>query len=60
MTYQGRLCAPDVNGLRKIILNEAHTSRYVVHPGFTKMYQDLKVIYWWNNMKSDMDDIVSK
>ncbi|KAF3668716.1 putative LRR receptor-like serine/threonine-protein kinase MRH1-like [Capsicum annuum] len=60
LRYQGRLCVPDVDGLRKRILDEAHTSRYVVHPGSTKMYQDLKNIYWWNNMKRDVANYVAK
>ena len=60
LRYQGRLCVPDVDGLRKRIFDEAHTSRYVVHPGSTKMYQDLKTIYWWNNMKRDVANYVAK
>ena len=45
LRYQGRLCVSDVDGLQKRILDEAHTSRYVVHPGSTKMYHDLKTVY---------------
>ena len=45
LRYQGRLCVPDVDSLQKRILDEAHTLRYVVHPGSTKMYHDLKAIY---------------
>uniref|UniRef100_A0A1U7V646 Uncharacterized protein LOC104212788 n=1 Tax=Nicotiana sylvestris TaxID=4096 RepID=A0A1U7V646_NICSY len=45
---QGRLCVPDVDNLRGRIMEEAHNSRYSVHPGFTKMYHDRKEIYWWN------------
>jgi len=39
---------------------EAHNSRYSVHPGSTKMYRDLKEIYWWNGMKRGVADFVSK
>ena len=39
---------------------KAHTLRYVVHPISTKIYHDLKPIYWWNNMKRDIADFVSK
>ncbi|XP_047263672.1 uncharacterized protein LOC124896191 [Capsicum annuum] len=60
LRYQGRLCVPDVDGLQKQILDEAHTLRYVVHPGSTKMYHDLKAIYWWNNMKHDVANFVAK
>ena len=42
---QNRLCVPDIDGLRKKIMTEAHFSRYSIHPGSTKMYQDLKDMY---------------
>ncbi|XP_075097797.1 uncharacterized protein LOC142175124 [Nicotiana tabacum] len=45
------LCVPDVDGLRKAIIEEAHNSRYSIHPGATKMYLDLKRLYWWKVMK---------
>jgi hypothetical protein len=34
-------------------MREAHDSRYSIHPGSTKMYRDLKVRYWWKDMKKD-------
>ena len=49
-----RLCVPDVDGLRQRILQEAHNAPYSVHPGVTKMYQDVKGMYWWNGMKKDV------
>ncbi|XP_070013626.1 uncharacterized protein [Nicotiana sylvestris] len=48
---QGRLCVPNVNRLREKILEEAHSSRYSIHPGATKMYRDLRQHYWWWRMK---------
>ena len=45
LRYQGRLCVPDVDGLRDRILEEAHGSRYSIHPGSTKMYHDLREIF---------------
>ena len=45
LRYQRRLCVPNVDGLRERIMTEAHTSRYSVHPGSTKMYHDLKEFY---------------
>jgi hypothetical protein len=41
-------------------MDEAHKSRYSVHPGSDKMYQDLKEVYWWPNMKADIARYVSK
>ena len=46
--------------LRKEILNESHTSVYTMHPGSTKMYKDIKRNFWWENMKRDVVDYVSK
>ena len=46
--------------LRQHILAEAHNSRYSNHPGATKMYRDLREVYWWNGMKRDIEDFVSK
>jgi hypothetical protein len=40
--FRNRNCVPDVGDLRKTILREAHDSAYSIHPGSTKMYQDLK------------------
>lgn len=60
LRYQGRLCVPDVDGLRQRVLVEAHESRYVVHPDLAKMYHDLKEIYWWNGMKRVVVDFVAK
>ena len=57
--YQGRLCVPDVGELRHHILEEAHNSRYSIHPGATNMYRDLREVYWWNAMKRDIADFVS-
>ncbi|GKB63096.1 putative reverse transcriptase domain-containing protein [Tanacetum coccineum] len=42
-----RIWIPSVGGVRKLIMDEAHTSRYSVHPGADKMYYDLKDLYWW-------------
>ena len=55
-----RLCVPDVDDLRKELLEEAHYSAYSVHPGSTKMYHTLKDTYWWNGMKKDVAEFVSK
>jgi hypothetical protein len=46
---------PDVGDLQKTFLREAHDSAYSIHPGSTKMYQDLKQRYWWYRMKRDVE-----
>ena len=60
LRYQGRLCVPYVGELRQHILAEAHNSGYSIHPYATKIYHDLREIYWWNGMKRDIADFVSK
>ncbi|GKA43727.1 putative reverse transcriptase domain-containing protein [Tanacetum coccineum] len=47
-------------GLRDLIMHESHKSKYSIHPGFDKMYQDLKKLYWWPNTKADIATYVSK
>ncbi|GJV38683.1 putative reverse transcriptase domain-containing protein [Tanacetum coccineum] len=42
-----RIWIPSVGGVRKLIMDEAHTSRYSIHPGADKMYHDLRDLYWW-------------
>jgi len=54
-----RLCVPDNPDLKKAILEEAHNSKYTVHPGSNKMYQDLKQLFWWEGMKKDIGVFVS-
>ncbi|GJR91834.1 reverse transcriptase domain-containing protein [Tanacetum coccineum] len=46
-----RIWIPSVGGIRKLIMDEAHTSRYSVHPGADKMYYDLRDLYWWPEWK---------
>jgi hypothetical protein len=52
--FKKRICVPDVRDLRETILREAHDLAYSIHPGSTKMYQDLKYRYWWYGMKRDV------
>ncbi|GJZ55436.1 putative reverse transcriptase domain-containing protein [Tanacetum coccineum] len=51
---------PRFSGLRYLIMHESHKSKYSIHPGSDKMYQDLKLLYWWSNMKADIATYVSK
>ncbi|GJZ50637.1 putative reverse transcriptase domain-containing protein, partial [Tanacetum coccineum] len=46
--------------LRAMIMHESHKSKYSIHPGSDKMYQDMKKLYWWPNMKADIATYVSK
>ncbi|GJS90093.1 putative reverse transcriptase domain-containing protein [Tanacetum coccineum] len=42
------------------VMHESHKSKYSIHPGSDKMYQDLKQLYWWPNMKANIATYVSK
>ncbi len=57
--YKKRIYVPEQGGLRGLILKEAHESAYSLHPGSTKMYQNLKEGYWWPNMKRDVAEYVA-
>ncbi|KAI3810835.1 hypothetical protein L1987_20458 [Smallanthus sonchifolius] len=59
-TRFGRMWIPKIGELRAKILDEAHKSRYSIHPGTNKMYQDLKKEYWWPGMKNDVTKYVNK
>jgi hypothetical protein len=52
--FKNRICVPKIDNLRETILKEAHDSDYSIHPGSTKMYQDLKQKYWWYGLKRDV------
>ncbi|XP_075101100.1 uncharacterized protein LOC142176740 [Nicotiana tabacum] len=54
-----RLCVAYVDGLRHAILKEAHNTKYIIHPGSTKMYHDLKQFYWWEGRKKDVANFIS-
>nr|GEX74085.1 putative reverse transcriptase domain-containing protein [Tanacetum cinerariifolium] len=58
--FRNRVWLLRYGGLRNLVMNESHKSKYSIHPGSDKMYQDLKPLYWWPNMKADIATYVSK
>ncbi|GJX53016.1 putative reverse transcriptase domain-containing protein [Tanacetum coccineum] len=58
--YLDRIRVPLKGEVRTLIMNEAHKSKYSVHPGADKMYYDLRDRYWWLGMKKDIVEYVSK
>jgi hypothetical protein len=58
--FKERLVVPRKGALKKKILDEAHTSRYSIHPGRTKMYHDLRRQFLWTRMKHETAHYVSE
>ena len=60
LQYKGRVVVPQLTDLREDILREFHCSRFAVHPGGTKMYQDLRRQYYLSRMKRHVRDFVRR
>jgi hypothetical protein len=58
--FNNRIVVPKKHQLRKQILDEAHLSKFSIHPGSTKMYQDLRQNFWWTRMKREITKYVSE
>jgi hypothetical protein len=60
LKFRNRLCVPNDPQIKREILEDAHRSRFTVHPGSTKMYRDLQGNFWWNNMKREVAKFVEQ
>ncbi|GKF09081.1 putative reverse transcriptase domain-containing protein, partial [Tanacetum coccineum] len=60
LCLNNRSWIPCLADLRALIMHESHKSKYSIHSGSDKMYQDLKKLYWWPNMKAEIATYVSK
>ncbi|KAI3773990.1 hypothetical protein L1987_48531 [Smallanthus sonchifolius] len=60
MRFDQRIWVPKLGDIQEKVLDEAHKSRYSMHPGANKMYKDLKTHYWWPNMKRSITQYIDK
>ncbi|GJV23757.1 putative reverse transcriptase domain-containing protein [Tanacetum coccineum] len=60
LCFNGRSWLPCYGDLRVVIMHESHKSKYSIYPGSDKMYQDMKKLYWWPNIKANIATYVSK
>ncbi|GJT80914.1 putative reverse transcriptase domain-containing protein, partial [Tanacetum coccineum] len=60
LCLNSRSWLPSYGDLRTVIMHESHKSKYSIHPGSDQMYQDMKKLYLWPNMKADIATYVSK
>nr|GEU58059.1 reverse transcriptase domain-containing protein [Tanacetum cinerariifolium] len=60
LCLKNRSWLPSFGDLRTLIMHESHKLKYFVHLGSDKMYQDMKKLYWWSNIKADIATYVSK
>nr|GEZ58368.1 putative reverse transcriptase domain-containing protein [Tanacetum cinerariifolium] len=60
LCLNSRSWLPCYGDLWTVIMHESHKSKYSIHPSSNKMYQDLKKLYWWPNMKANIATYVSK
>ncbi|KAL0546479.1 hypothetical protein IC582_016389 [Cucumis melo] len=60
LLFERRLCVPSDSAVKTELLSEAHSSPFSMHPGSTKMYHDLKRVYWWRKMKREVAEFVSR
>ena len=58
--FMDRIVVPKDHELRKQILDEAHLSKFSIHLGSTKIYQDLHQIFWWTRMKREIAKYVEE
>ncbi|GJR02956.1 putative reverse transcriptase domain-containing protein [Tanacetum coccineum] len=60
LCLNSRSWLPCYGHLRTVIMRESNKSKYSIHSGSDKMYQDLKKLYWWPNIEADLRTYVSK
>ena len=60
LKFKDKLCIPHIGGLRRELLEEFHNSNFTIHPGGTKMYSDMKKLYWCPGFKRDIAEFITQ
>ncbi|GKC76471.1 putative reverse transcriptase domain-containing protein [Tanacetum coccineum] len=60
LCLDNRSWLPCYGDTRSLVMHESHKSKYSIYPGSDKMYHDLKMLYWWPNIKAEIATYVSK
>nr|GEX45872.1 reverse transcriptase domain-containing protein [Tanacetum cinerariifolium] len=60
LCLRNRSWIPCFGDLRTLVMHKSYKLKYLIHPGSDKIYQDLKKLYWWPNMKGEISTYVSK
>ena len=60
LMFKRWLFVPADSAVKTELLTKTRSSPFSMNPGRTKMYQDLKQVYWWRNMKREVADFVNK
>ncbi|GKD63513.1 putative reverse transcriptase domain-containing protein, partial [Tanacetum coccineum] len=60
MYFIDRIWVPLIGDVRKMIMDEAYTTKYSIYSGADKMFHALRDMYWWPDMKRDIATYISK
>ena len=60
LTYKGRLYIPNCDNLKRFIMDELHKTPYIVHLGYQKMITVTRKLFYWTELKKDIDDYLAK
>ncbi|WRX18081.1 Integrase zinc-binding domain - like 10 [Theobroma cacao] len=60
LMFRDRVCVPEGNQLKQVIMEEAHSFAYALHLGSTKMYRTIRENYWWPGMNRDVAEFITK
>ena len=58
--FQDPLCVLNIPEIKRYVLEEAHNTNFTMHPGGTKMYQDLRETFWWLGMKKEIAEFMAQ